>query len=118
MSNKTYQFSADMDVFTFYVGHNVDGHARHKTSDIIAAFDALGFHGYTIATASGVWHGELETTSVVEVGLAKTARFNYRKVAQSLCRGLSQYQIMVTKNGQGAVLVDRPAASESSRKTA
>ena len=108
MVKKSYKFSADMDVFTFYVGHNVDGRPQHNTEVVSKAFNKLGFHGYTITTATGVWNGELETSSVVEVALEKSAGFNYRKVAESLCCGLRQYQIMVTKNNEGALLVDRP----------
>ncbi len=99
---------------TIYIGHNVDGTPKHDASDVLAALAAHGIEACTVYEGAGVWRGETEATSIVELCALSADEVEALQASTipALCVELEQCEIMARISPSNAVFIAADAATD------
>lgn len=105
------------EMVTLTIGHNVNGTPTHTTEAVCEAVSAfLGVEAYTAIPCYGMWRGEAEASTRVEiVAEPERARLVLDNV-KYLAHALEQCEIMTAHNGKFAFV--GAATPEIARRSA
>ena len=91
------------------IGHNVNGIPTHDTAAVCAtACDVLGIDGCTAVPCLGVWHGESESSTRLEVcALSEAEAARVWDLIPSLADALKQCEVMAEQRPSRVAFIAR-----------
>lgn len=92
---------------TLHIGHNVNGEPAHTAEDVrravLGTLSGYGIGGAAIATGYGVWQGDVEECTIVQILWTSRKSHAIDAAATELRGTLSQQEILHTVHGTSVV---------------